>query len=175
MYPDIRTEFANMKADAKGVASSITLDDGTRYSITNRIAELHPDATYRVVCGYVPSGQQATLYTLEGAHILRDSTQVAQSHPTGVLSAWRSGNYINLHLTPRTQGGTHYWGFCIDSLTEHHAHLSLHHHQNGDPTSYSTTTYASLPVDSIAGIAKGDTITLHINTFKGRREWKMMY
>lgn len=175
-YPDILTEFANMHADKAGISSGFTLDNGTSYSIANPVDKLRPEATYRVVVSYaLDENRQAKLFGMEGVHYLRDSSSVAKSDPTGVFSAWRAGSYINLHLTPTGQDGEHYWGFCLDSLTTHHAHLSLHHDQNGDPASYSSDVYASIPVDSIKGITEGDTITLNINTFKGRKEWKMMY
>lgn len=168
-YPSIITEFAEMKADDKGMAKSITLDDGRSYGITNQIADLKPGANYRVVCGYVADNQQASIYSLDPAYVLRDSVKIARHDPTGVLSAWRSGRFINLHLRPKTQGGTQYWGYITDSITAHHAHLSLHHRQMEDPTSYSCDIYASLPIDSIQGITIGDTISLRIKTFNGAK------
>lgn len=173
VYPDIVTEFADMKVDNNGVARSITLDNGSRYGIINQIMDLKPKATYRVVCGFVSQDTLATIYQLEGVHVLHDSTEVAITDPTGVLGVWRSGRYLNMHLTPKTQGGDHYWGFRTDSLTAHHAHVSLHHNQLGDPTSYTMDVYASLPMDSIQGYVPGDTVSLSINTFKGIQTWTM--
>ena len=173
-YPSIITEFADMRVDSTGMATTLTLDDGTTLGITNHLTELEPKSTYRVVSGFTKEDGRATIYSLTGAYILRDSTSTPKSDPTGILSAWRAGKYINLQLSPKTQDcSRQYWGYCMDSITPHHAHLSLYHNQNGDPTSYSTTVYASLPVDSIKGIDEGDTITLSINTFKGTREWTM--
>lgn len=174
VYPNIITEFAEMKVDGQGVADSIRLDNNVRYRISNKIKDLKPKATYRVVCGYIPNGSSATIYTLEAAYYLRDSSRIAQQAPTEVLSAWRSGRFINLHLTPKTQGGTHYWGYSIDSLVGHNAYLSLHHNQNNDPISYSADVYASIPVDSIRGIQKGDTISLSIQTFKDKKTWTII-
>lgn len=175
VYPSIITEFADLNTDEHGTATSFELDNGTIYLISNPVKDLKPDATYRVVCGYVPEGSKASLYTLNGAYFLHDSTEIVKNDPTNVLSAWHSGKYINMQLSPKTQGGTHYWGYAVDSITPRHRHLSLHHSQNSDPTSYTTTIYASLPMDSIQGIDKGDTVTLTINTFKGRKEWKVIY
>lgn len=173
VYPDIVTEFVDMKADGTGVARSILLDNGTRYGITNRIGDLKPKATYRVVCGFVSCDTLATIYQLEGVHLLHDSTEVATTDPIGVLSVWHAGRFVNMHLTPKTQGGDQYWGFTVDSITEHHAHVSLHHSQLADPTSYTKDVYASLPVDSIQGYSQGDTVSLTINTFKGFQTWTM--
>ena len=174
-YPSLISEFADLQSSKEGISQSFMLDDGTEYGIANPVEKLKPNATYRMMVTYaLGEDRKAWLYGLEGVYYLRDSSEVAKSDPTGVLSAWRAGKYINLQLAPKTQDGNRqYWGYCMDSITPHHAHLSLYHNQNGDPTSYSTTVYASLPVDSIKGIDEGDTITLSINTFKGTREWTM--
>ena len=50
-------------------------------------------------------------------------------------------------------------------------HLRLHHRQNADPLSYTQTVYASLPIDSLKAVPKGDSIAFHIKTFKGDRVW----
>lgn len=170
-YPDIITEFAEIQANDKGMAEVLTLDDGRSYGITNKIADLKPKAHYRVVCGYVAQQQQATIYNMEPAYVLRDSSDIARRDPTGILSTWLSDTYINLHLRPKTQGGTQYWGFITDSITTRHTHISLHHCQNDDPTSYSRDVYASLPLDSLKGTAPGDTITLSITTFNGAQSF----
>ena len=124
-----------------------------------------------ILCGYVPSGENATVYQVQSAYYLRDSTKIAKTDPTGVKSAWRAGKYINMYLSPLTQGGTQYWGFITDSIKDGHAWVSLYHNQNADPLSYTQLTYASLPVDSIKGIQEGDVITLSINTFNGLQTW----
>lgn len=173
-YPSLISEFADLQSSKEGISQSFMLDDGTEYGIANPVEKLKPNATYRMMVTYaLGEDRKAWLYGLEGVYYLRDSSEVAKSDPTGVLSAWRAGKYINLHLRPTGQEGTHHWGFCTDSLTSHHAHLSLHHDQNGDPVSYSSDVYASLPVDSIKGISEGDTITLSIKTFKGIKTWTM--
>lgn len=173
-YPSLISEFADLQSSKEGISQSFMLDDGTEYGIANPVEKLKPNATYRMMVTYaLGEDRKAWLYGLEGVYYLRDSSEVAKSDPTGVLSAWRAGKYINLHLRPTGQEGIHHWGFCMDSLTSYHAHLSLHHDQNGDPVSYSSDVYASLPVDSIKGISEGDTITLSIKTFKGIKTWTM--
>lgn len=173
-YPSLISEFADLQSSKEGISQSFMLDDGTEYGIANPVEKLKPNATYRMMVTYaLGEDRKAWLYGLEGVYYLRDSSKVAKSDPTGVLSAWRAGKYINLHLRPTGQEGIHHWGFCMDSLTSYHAHLSLHHDQNGDPVSYSSDVYASLPVDSIKGISEGDTITLSIKTFKGIKTWTM--
>ena len=170
-YPSIITEMADLYTDGEGVMEKFTTDAGVTYQIINGQGDLQPKALYRILCGYVPSGNSATLYQVQGVNYLRDSTKIAKTDPIGVKSAWRAGKYINMYLSPLTQGGTQYWGFITDSIKNGHAWVSLHHNQNADPLSYTQPTYASLPVDSIKGIQEGDNITLCINTFNGLQTW----
>lgn len=170
-YPNIITEMADLYTNDDGEMEKFTTDAGVTYQITNGKGDLQPRALYRILCGYVPSGNSATLYQLQSVYYLKDSTVIAKTAPTGVKSAWRAGKYINMYLSPLTQGGKQYWGFITDSIKGGHAWVSLHHNQNADPLSYTQPTYASLPVDSIKGIQAGDSITLRINTFNGTQTW----
>ena len=170
-YPSIITEMADMYTNAQGICEKITTDAGVTYTITNGQGDLTPNARYRILCGYVPSGSSAIIYQSQGVYYLRDSTTVAKTDPTSVKSAWRGGRYINMYLSPLTQGGVQYGGFITDSIKAGHAWVSLHHDQNADPQSYTRPTYASIPVDSIKGIQEGDIITLCINTFNGPQTW----
>ena len=170
-YPSIITEMADLYTDGQGVMEKFTTDAGVTYKIVNGKGGLKANVLYRILCGYVPSGENATVYQVQSAYYLRDSTKIAKTDPTGVKSAWRAGKYINMYLSPLTQGGTQYWGFITDSIKDGHAWVSLYHNQNADPLSYTQPTYASLPVDSIKGIREGDIITLCINTFNGLQTW----
>lgn len=171
-YPSVITEFAMIRTDAEGAMSKMTTDDGRTYVISNPQSGYEKNVGYRVVCGYVPDGQTATLYHATGACLLRDSTFLAyEPDPIKVTSIWLSGHYINMQLAPLTQGGTQYWGYCIDSLRSRTTHITLHHRQNGDPPSYTQTVYASLSVDDLGTIPSGDSIALHIKTFTGGKVW----
>lgn len=170
-YPSIITEMADMYTNAEGIGEKFTTDAGVTYTVTNGPADLAPNALYRILCGYVPSGNNATIYQAQSVYYLRDSTEIAKTDPTEVKSAWRAGKYINMYLSPLTQGGVQYWGFITDSIKDGHAWVSLYHNQNNDPLSYTQPTYASLPVDSIKEIQEGDIITLCINTFNGPQTW----
>lgn len=170
-YPSIITEMADLYTNDEGVGEKFTTDAGVTYTVTKGPDDLVPNALYRILCGYVPSGDKATVYQAQSAYYLKDSTEIAKTDPTGVQSAWRAGKYINMYLSPLTQGGMQYWGFITDSIKGGHAWVSLYHNQNNDPLSYTQPTYASLPVDSIKGIQEGDIITLCINTFNGPQTW----
>lgn len=183
-YPDLLTEFADIRTNAYGIMTEMTTDDGTRYGITNTNIRPHrPDTTYRVVVGYVPSKTSpvtAHIYSLEGGQILSDSATVLRHDPTDIESMWKHGKYINMHLTAKTQGGRHYWGYAVDSVqqagergrTNSHHFLSLHHNQGADPISYSQTYYCSILTSAIPEYQGGDTITVTVHTFQGEKAWK---
>ncbi len=172
LYPNMLTEFALIRTDSNGMMVELTTDEGKTYVISNPEGGFAKDTNYRVVCGYVPEGNGATLLQATGALVLHDSTELRHaSDATAVTSVWRAGRYINMQLAPLTQGGTQYWGYSIDSLRGRTTHLGLHHRQNNDPLSYTQTVYASIPLEDFKALPQGDSIALHIVTFKGERVW----
>lgn len=168
-YPSIVTDMVDCPTDDEGKMKEIVLDDDTHLTLTNPQSGLKENVIYRCLAGYTLSGTSATLYQLKGATLLYDSTSIARTDPTNVVSLWRTPRYLNLHLLPKTQGGRQYWGFITDSIVDRHAYLRLHHVQGDDPTAYSTDVYASLYLKDIAA----DTLTLRIHTFAGWREWTL--
>lgn len=166
-YPNVITEMADIHTDEAGNTTTMELDNGQAFGITNPTSGLKSSHTYRVLAGYVALGDKATLYSSQGAYILNDSTLTPQNDPTRVVSVWRTDRYINLHLAPLTQGGIQHWGIITDSIVGEHRYLYLHHNQNGDPTSYTTDVYASLPIEG------NDRITLRIKTFEGTRTFEL--
>ena len=173
IYPNVVTEFAMIRTDDAGTMIELTTDDERTYTLSNPQTGYDANVRYRAVCGFVPDGQTATLYHATGAYLLRDSTKLAyEPDALGVVSVWNSGHFINMQLSPLTQGGTQYWGYRRDSIRNRMIHLSLHHRQNADPLSYTQTVYASIPTDSLKTILRTDSIALHIKTFKGDKVWK---
>ena len=184
-YPDLVTEFADIRTDADGMFIDMTTDDGICYSITNTNIQPHrPDTTYRAVAGFVSNGSStephAQIYTLTGAQVLADSTAILRQDPTGVESMWHEGQHINMQLTAKTHGGRHTWGYAIDFIKEGgkkerahaHYHLSLHHNQGDDPTSYSQTYYCSIHTTQLPQYENTDTITVSVHTFQGIKSWR---
>lgn len=183
-YPDLVTEFADIRTSASGLIVDMTIDDGTRFTISNTNIKPHrPDTTYRAVVGYVPNGAalypEAHIYSLMGARVLADSSGVARHDPTGIESMWKRGRYINMQLTAKGQGGVHHWGYAVDSIRcgdeegrEHsHYHLSIHHNQGQAPLSYSQTYYCSIAYGALAGFGDADTVSVSVNTFRGMKTW----
>ncbi len=151
MYPSIITDILDGITNSSGTLTTLQTDEGETYTLTNPQSGLVKNAIYRCLCGYTLEGNNATLYSLSGVYILRDSTERAVKDPLPIVSAWKTSRYINLHLRPKTQGGTHCYGYVTDSIVDGHVYISLHHRQNGDPEAYSTDVYASIPLDSIEG------------------------
>lgn len=171
-YPNVVTEFVMIRTDDSGTMTEFTTDGNRTYTIANLKSGYGKNVRYRAVCGYVPDGQTATLYHATGAYLLRDSTALAYTpDELNVTSVWLSGKFINMQLSPLTQGGTQYWGFRYERVTGRTTHYSLHHRQNGDPQSYTQTVYASIHVDSLKAVPAGDSIALHFATFSGDKVW----
>ena len=168
-YPNLITEMADCPTNNAGTMVKIVLDNDTELPLSNPQTGLKANVVYRCLAGYTLDNGQATLYNLKSAHFLRDSTDVAACDPTNIASVWRTQRYLNLHLLPKTQGGTHAWGFITDSIVDRHAYLRLHHRQGDDPTAYTTDVYASLPLN----LVEADKFTLRIVTFKGTKEWEL--
>lgn len=183
-YPNLITELADIRTDAKGILVDMTTDNGKCYYITNTNIRPHrPDTIYRAVVGYTINADvvknASYIYSLIGAQVLADSTQFLRHDPTGIESMWRQGQYINMQLTAKTQGGRHSWGYAVDSAqyagekgrAHTHHHLSVHHNQCQDPTSYSQTHYCSIRTSAIPNYQNADTITVAVHTFSGTKSW----
>ena len=177
-YPSIITEMALLRSDANGTISRFTTDGGSTYTLSQSLTGARANAAWRFLLGYaLNDNQRATLYQMEPVVVLRDSTKRATGYrdPVAFVSSWPGGGFLNFHLLPRTQGGTHGWGFLRDSTsvnalggTTHH--LSLYHRQGNDPTAYSADTYLSLALDSVAtSSAESDSVSIAVVTFDGRR------
>ena len=183
-YPSLISELADLETNAQGVMHRMLTDGGEQFFLSNPKSGYIADAVYRGLCGYTKiqgsSKPMAQLSSLRHVVILRDSTERPQkADPVKVVSTWRGGEYINLHLAPKTQGGIQHWGFRKEGMKEEngkkHLFLSLHHNQNNDRTSYTETVYASLWLEALKEISKGDSITLAICTQNGFEVFKFVY
>lgn len=182
-YPPIITDFANLHTDPTGNIYQIEPDDCPRYYLDPIIQGNIPNATLRALCGYAlqetdttAQRQTARLYTLTTVELLQDSTQNTNpgNDPTKILSAWKSGRYINLHLAPLTQGGRQYWGYRLTRPENGRSTytLTLYHNQNNDPQSFTQEIYASISLMPLMEQAQtGDTVRLQVNTYEGVKTW----
>lgn len=149
-YPSLVTEMAEGLTDTEGRLTLLVTDGGTSYHISNPQEGLQPQAAYRLMAGYVAEEEgMARLYTLAGVRILRDSTALRRRDTFSVVSVWASPRYLNLHLRALGQGGTHHWGYAVDSTGLQGTYLSLHHHRASGQAAYTADFYASIPWDSL--------------------------
>ncbi len=176
-YPSLITEPMMITTNAAGVPLSFVTDNGTRYTLLNQLTEWPKDTVLRMVGGYVvEEPAKARLMTLSRMYVFHDCSSEAELYrdPTGVVSVWLGGGFINMHLLPMTQGGAQEWGYLRDSTctnsrggTTHH--LSLYHSQKDDVAAYSGHLYCCIPLDSVASPRAGtDSIVLAIHTFNGQ-------
>lgn len=185
-YPSLTTEFAELYADTDGNLYRMQPDHQPAYYLDAPITGYQSNTEYRGVCTYTFSSPDSTtvhLYGLERVLLLQDSTRSAYpgTDPLQAVSLWDGGNFINLHLSVKTQNGTHYLGYRMDSVRiapnrQRTVYLTLYHNQNNDPLSYSQKLYASLPKSNLnAVIQSGDSIYIYIHTFEGLKSWKFIY
>ena len=190
-YPSLITEMVMAQADAQGYMVSFTTDGGTTYAVDNSIEGMDANNRLRCLCGYTTEAEgHAKVYSALAVPVLADASgaKSPKRHPTGIASAWLSGGFLNLHLTPKTHGGKQTWGFTCDSVTPHTSpsgaaegytyHLSLYHDQRDDATSYTTDLYACIALDSLAAHAPRnappaatDSLRLTVPTFNGEALW----
>lgn len=185
-YPSLVTEFVDIYTDGEGNGYLLVTDKGNIYAINQPLQGLRPTTAYRIVGGYVLTDrtdgqyQVVELRTAENITLLKPVEDTSEGDaPVQVTSIWRGGHYLNFHLTPKTQGGQHTWGYRLDEIrdteTGHTYDLSLYHRQPGDPGSYSTTVYASLIIDDIGELQQGDSIAFTVLTFDGNKTWRFAY
>ncbi len=181
-YPSVVTELAELETNEAGAIHKLLTDGGETFYLTNPKAGYEAGVLYRALVGYEVTARtdtrnEAYLRSVQATLVLRDSTERPRlADPVKVVSAWRAGHYVNLMLAPRTQGGTQWWGYRVDSLRHRydkwHLYLSLHHGQNSDPTSYTKTEYASINLTDLPDVGLlPDSLTLKVVTPDGLRAW----
>lgn len=185
-YPSLITELVELHTDEEGNGRFLVTDKGENYVVGNPLKGLQPSASYRLVCGFVISGNTdgaypvVDLYTVDSVIVLAPVEDASGfDDPLKVTSIWKRGKYVNFNLSPKTQGGEHQWGYSLDEVREtetgHTYCLTLCHRQDRDPYSYSMTVYASLSLPAIGELQSGDSISVAIHTFDGRKVWRMAY
>lgn len=179
-FPDLITEMSMAYANGQGLLARFVTDSGREYHVSNEIKGMEANETLRALIGYaVESGGQAKVYSAQSVPVLPDATgKTAPLHdPINVESIWVGGGFINMHLLPKTQGEKQGWAFLRDSthtnaLGGQTHHLSLLHHQQEDPTSYSRHLYVCVDLDSVApSLSVTDSITFVVHTFSGQKTW----
>lgn len=180
--PSILAEFVEANTAADGTIRTITTDNGTIYTLNNKIKTDVADTTFRCVCNFTPTdgAHKATVYNIKHIYSFPPiPAQQFESHdydPVHVQSVWKGGKYINIILGVMTSGnGIHACAFSEDSVTltaegTKTVHVSLlHKRPDNDIEAYTQKVYLSMPVSHYADSCQ--TIALSIPTYDGTKTY----
>lgn len=175
--PPYITDLLEVSSNEDGVLTTVTLDDGRTYDVSAQKKVVDAENTiFRCRATYTLSHEKMTLYGLAAVFVatpepassfvvVRNGVAYYGSayiprDPMKVVSMWKSGGYINLHLGLMTTGkGTHQYAFCEDSP----GHYSLAHLRPGsDAESYTADVYMSMPIPE--GV---EELTFSVQTYDG--------
>jgi hypothetical protein len=176
--PSYITDFLMVSVDANGKVTSVRLDDSTTYqiaaqqfSVDVKDTVLRCKATYThdthkdfklYGLSYVYSERPypaSSFYWVVNGEVYRDVSLLPRD-PMKVISMWKSGGYLNMHLgLMTTDNGYHQYFFCEDSV----GHFSLlHQRPANDGSSYTKDVYMSMPIPE--GL---DSLTFSVTTYDG--------
>lgn len=172
-YPSLVTDLALVKASAKGMLERVTLDDGTTYDIAAQQVQLDvADTLMRCLAAYTLKDGKMHLYRVksvfsdqpktpaEWAAKLEVAADQLPRHPVKLVSAWRSGGFVNLHVGVLTTGaGKHGLAFCEDATGQYSL---LHLRPDSDAESYTENVYLSMPIPEGVG-----NLTFSLATYDG--------
>ncbi len=149
-YPNMLTEMADVKTDARGYLSTMLTDGGKQLRISNPTQTQYKSVVFRLLCSYVlTKDNKAELYGTQGVNVLRDSVPQQGVLPYSIVSAWQTDRYINLHLKHRHQSAQHTFCYTTDSIVGERCYLSIHHFHVQDGEAYTTDAYASIPLEEL--------------------------
>ncbi len=175
--PPVQKDMMLVSTDADGVAKRVALDDGTLYDVSAQKLEIADGKTVvRVMGSYTLSAGEMRIYGMEQVYCHSsywvDSIRVVKGDvvvsgaehlprdPVKLISMWKSGAFINLHVGVMTGGDfKSQWVFCEDSV----GHYSLVHKRNTDDSeAYTKQVYLSMPVPD-----GRDSVTFSVKTYSG--------
>ena len=157
-YPSLYTDMLCVSTAADGTLTTAILDNGEHYDVSAQgLASSTSDATLRCLASYTLNNGSLKLrsiarvfsddpYPVESffGSVVRYDPSLLPRDPVKLISMWKSGGYINLHLGVLTTGqGTHSYAFCRD---EDGAYSLLHLRPQGDAESYTEHLYMSMPI-----------------------------
>lgn len=175
--PPYLTDMVNISTDAEGTLSLVMLDNGTSFDISaQKMMSDAPETTIRCRATYTLNKGKMTLYgaaavfadkpvpashfTLVKNGVVYRGSEYIPRDPVKLVSMWKSGGYINLHLGVMTTGlGCHQYAFCEDGEGQYSL---VHLCPWGDDASYTEQVYMSMPIPD--GI---DELTFSVYTYDG--------
>ena len=176
-------EMADASVGSDKMVTTVTTDDGERLTLTQAATARwmeKGDTTYRTLFYYNQmSDGRAEAVSFNKVAVLvpftlakDDKKDTLLTHPIYMESVWMSQNrkYINMRLRLLTgatndEKALHTLGIMRDTVnsTATHQRLVVYHDQGGQPEYYSSTVYASVPLNKMTA----DTLTITANTYGG--------
>lgn len=176
-YPSIVTDMMLVSTDSDGMAKNVALDDGTVYDVSElRMHVAGGKSVFRTMGRYTVDGGRINIYGMESVYCsqsyhadsirvqidgeIYSGAQYLPRDPVKLISMWKSGSFVNLHLGVMTNGDyLSQYVFSEDSA----AHYSLVHRRRADDgEGYTRNVYLSMPVPSDV-----DTLTFSVKTYDG--------
>lgn len=183
-YSYLRSDFVEATTDGTAAFVSAITDDGDTLSLQPPLRAkwtMTPDTTYRAQLLYNKKDAEIEPVLISKVYVLavqqQPKTEPITNDPVGFTSAWlaKTGKYINLELALKTgkinaeQQPSQSLGIVLESVEalEKGAKkykLRLQHKQNNVPQYYTVRTFVSILTSFFH---KGDSVELHIDTYKG--------
>ena len=168
-YSYLRSDFVEATTNGKAAFVSAVTDDA-KWAI-------RPDTTYRAQLLYNKKAIDIEPVAIAKVYVLsvpkQTNTAKNPTDPLGSTSAWlaKTGKYVNLELALKTGKSNvqQSLGVSLETVealangTKKYK-LRLLHNQNNVPEYYTVRTFVSIPT---AFTRKGDSMELHISTYKG--------
>ena len=175
--PPYITDLLEVATDADGMLSVVALDNGATYDVTEQQKMTdYPDTTFRCRAIYTLEKETLKLYSVSTVFaqkpvpasafslvingVVYPGEEYIPRDPMKVISMWKSGGYINLHLGLMTTGKqVHQYAFCEDAPGKYSL---VHLRPYGDEESYTEQVYMSMPIPE--GV---DKLTFSVYTYDG--------
>ena len=169
-YPPIVSDLLLVRTDALGRCQAAVLDDGSTYPLVSQsLWTDNRDTLVRCQASYTIESGKMELYGLTEVFasrpypadfILQLSDGILPRDPMKVVSMWKSGGYINMHLSLMTAGlKGHTYAFCEDSTG---CYSLLHSRPSGDAEAYAKSVFFSMPIQHEA-----ESVTFSVHTYDG--------
>lgn len=175
--PSYITDLVTVTTDAQGIVTSVQLDNGTTYSIASQgIKSDAPETDIRCRGTYVLKHGSMKMYSLTAIfanqaipassvrYVKNGTTYYGTENlprdPVKLISMWKSGGYINLHVGVLTTGkGSHQYAFCQEGSGQYSL---LHLRPDNDDESYTAHVFLSMPIPE-----GEDKLTFSVYTYDG--------
>lgn len=176
--PPYVTDLMEATTNADGKIVSVRLDDGTTYDVSSQKLTLSDgNDVIRCMATYTHENHQPVhihsivpvftdrpfpaenIRVVVNGQVYQDVSLLPRS-PMKVISMWKSGGYLNLHLgMMTTDNGAHEFLFCEDAPGKYSL---LHLRPSSDASSYTEHLYLSMLIPE--GV---DEFTFTVRTYDG--------